>query len=78
MATLLEMYDDFNQAEMMKSKEGLKFLVALRRDGQKVSDMTQKIIEIMSDSGMSTEELTGYLQYLKIKISSYSYPAIQK
>lgn len=69
--------DDY-VSERLSDYDSKIFLLYHRRNGQKASDLVEKVKNEIAECGLSATEAKGFLEYMKIVIDAQSHLPIRK
>lgn len=69
--------DDY-VAERLYDYDSKMYQLYRRKNGQKASDLVEKVKNEIAECGLSAIEAKGFLEYMKIVIDAQSYLPIQK
>jgi hypothetical protein len=72
------MIEDSYISERLSDYDSKIFLLYHRRNGQKASNLVEKVKNEIADCGLSASEAKGFLEYMKIVIDAQSHLPIQK
>ena len=72
------MIEDSYISERLSNYDSKIFLLYHRRNGQKASNLVEKVKNEIADCGLSASEAKGFLEYMKIVIDAQSHLPIQK
>ena len=72
------MIEDSYISERLSDYDSKVFLLYHRRNGQKASNLVEKVKNEIADCGLSASEAKGFLEYMKIVIDAQSHLPIQK
>ena len=72
------MIEDSYISERLSDYDSKIFLLYHRRNGQKASNLVEKVKNEIADCGLSASEAKGFLEYMKIVIDAQSHHPIQK
>lgn len=72
------MIEDSYISERLSYYDSKIFLLYHRRNGQKASNLVEKVKNEIADCGLSASEAKGFLEYMKIVIDAQSHLPIQK
>ena len=72
------MIEDSYISERLSDYDSKIFLLYHRRNGQKASNLVEKVKNEIADCGLSSTEAKGFLEYMKIVIDAQSHLPIQK
>ncbi len=72
------MIEDSYISERLSDYDSKIFLLYHRRNGQKASNLVEKVKNEIADCGLSASEARGFLEYMKIVIDAQSHLPIQK
>ena len=72
------MIEDSYISERLSDYDSKIFLLYHRRNGQKASNLVEKVKNESADCGLSASEAKGFLEYMKIVIDAQSHLPIQK
>lgn len=72
------MIEDSYISERLSDYDSKIFLLYHRRNGQKASNLVEKVKNEIADCGLSATEAKGFLEYMKIVIDAQSHLPIQK
>lgn len=64
--------------KMLQDIDGTAFYIHRHRNGQKTDELVYNVKNLISERGLSVSEAKGFLEYMKIVISSCSYTPVQK
>lgn len=72
------MIEDSYISERLSDYDSKIFLLYHRRNGQKASDLVEKVKNEIAECGLSATEAKGFLEYMKIVIDAQSHLPIRK
>lgn len=72
------MIEDSYISERLSDYDSKIFLLYHRRNGQKASDLVEKVKNEIANCGLSASEAKGFLEYMKIVIDAQSHLPIRK
>ena len=72
------MIEDSYISERLSDYDSKIFLLYHRRNGQKASNLVEKVKNEIADCGLSASEAKGFLEYMKSVIDAQSHHPIQK
>lgn len=72
------MIEDGYISEKLSDYDSKIFLLYHRRNGQKASNLVEKVKNEIADCGLSATEAKGFLEYMKIVIDAQSHLPIRK
>nr|DAT33221.1 MAG TPA: hypothetical protein [Caudoviricetes sp.] len=72
------MIEDSYISERLSDYDSKVFLLYRHRNGQKASDLVEKVKNEIAECGLSATEAKGFLEYMKIVIDAQSHLPIRK
>lgn len=72
------MIEDSYISERLSDYDSKIFLLYHRRNGQKASNLVEKVKNEIAECGLSATEAKGFLEYMKIVIDAQSHLPIRK
>lgn len=72
------MIEDSYISERLSDYDSKIFLLYHRRNGQKASELVEKVKNEIAECGLSATEAKGFLEYMKIVIDAQSHLPIRK
>lgn len=72
------MIEDSYISERLSDYDSKVFLLYRHRNGQKASDLVEKVKNEIAECGLSASEAKGFLEYMKIVIDAQSHLPIRK
>lgn len=72
------MIEDSYISEKLSDYDSKVFLLYRHKNGQKASDLVEKVKNEIAECGLSATEAKGFLEYMKIVIDAQSHLPIRK